>query len=398
MKLAISFMNFGPYHLARLRSLGQRLSNLGGTLIAHEMGAKERKYPWTVERGAEPFTWRTLFPDQIIEDVPASACSAAMCQALDEDRPDAVAIVGYFRPESLAALAWAERHDRPAILLSESQKMDAPRVWWKEAIKGRRVRRFSAALVGGPRHRDYLESLGMPRTRIVLGYNAIDHEGHRERVLKIRKSQERQDECRSRPFFLSVSRFAPEKNLIQLLHAFALYRSDADPDQAWDLMLCGGGELEGQIDSLSVHLGIKSAVHRPGFLSEEQLAPFYESASGFILPSRVEPWGLVANEAAASGLPLLISDRCGCVETLVPDTSETTGRRFDPDDVESLAASMAWLASLDVTERRMIGQRAERVASEWGAARFAQGMLDAVERASGGPVRRANRETVEGYR
>ena len=398
MKLAISFMNFGPYHLARLRALGHRLSDQGGELIAHEMGANERKYPWAIPRGAEPFAWRTLFPEGTIEDVSATSCSAAMNAALDEDQPDVVAVVGYFRPESLAALAWAERHDRPAILLSESQKMDAPRFWWKEAIKGRRVRRFSAALVGGSRHRDYLESLGMHPSRIALGYNAIDHQGYVERVGKIRQADERRGEQPGRPFFLSVSRFAPEKNLTALLHAFALYRSDADPRQAWDLILCGAGELEGQIDSLAVHLGIKSAIHRPGFLVEQELAPYYASASGFILASRVEPWGLVANEAAASGLPLLISDRCGCVETLVPNTGEPAGRRFDPDDVESMAASMAWLAGLESTERKTIGTRAEAVASEWGANRFADGMLEAVAKSAAGPVRLARRAIVGGRR
>ncbi len=92
-----------------------------------------------------------------------------MTEALDRDRPDALGVVGYVRPESLAMVGWANRRRRPAILMSESQAIDRPRSWYKEMIKSRRVSRCDAALVGGPSHRDYLVDLGMPAGRIALG-------------------------------------------------------------------------------------------------------------------------------------------------------------------------------------------------------------------------------------
>ena len=385
MKLAIAFTNLGPYHLARLRALGRRLTSDGDELVVHEMASAERKYPWSTSRFDEPFTLKTLFPSRAIEDVSSSACASAMTRALHQDGPDAVAVVGYSRPESMAALRWAERRVRPAILLSESQECDAPRVWWKEAVKRSRVRRFTSALVGGPRHRSYLARLGMPPHRVALGYNAIDHEGYARRAGELRRKG--RESVPSREYFLSVSRFAPEKNLIRLIHAYALYRSDADPARAWDLVLCGGGPLGSEIDGLTTRLGLDDVVHRPGFLQEVALAPFYAFASGFVLPSRSEPWGLVANEAAASSLPLLVSDRCGCAETLVPDLPGETGWRFDPDDVEGMAGAMASLAGLDKGERDAIGRRAEVVASAWGAERFAAGMIEALAMAEGESAR-----------
>ena len=86
------------------------------------------------------------------------------------------AIVGYARPESMAAARWASRQGVPSILMSESQQIDRPHVWWKELIKKQRVAWFDAALVGGPTHRDYLVQLGMPPERIALGYNAVDND------------------------------------------------------------------------------------------------------------------------------------------------------------------------------------------------------------------------------
>ena len=173
--LSVCFTNFGPYHLARLRALAALLARSGDRLIAHEVADQEERYPWDRSRRDEPFAWTTFFPGRSMESIPAGECASAMTAALDRDRPGAVGVVGYARPESMAALRWARRHGRPAILMSESQEIDHPRAWWKEAIKARRVRRFSPALVGGPRHRDYLAKLGMPADRIALGYNAVDN-------------------------------------------------------------------------------------------------------------------------------------------------------------------------------------------------------------------------------
>src|SRR6185312_9170680 len=121
---------------------------------------------------------------------------------------------------------------------SESQAIDHPRVWWKEAIKRRRVRRFSAALVGGPRHRDYLVDLGMPPDRIALGYNAADNAGIARQADSARRDDRGRRGLPSGPYFLAVSRFVPEKNLVRLIGAFAAYRRGVAGARAWGLVLC----------------------------------------------------------------------------------------------------------------------------------------------------------------
>ena len=62
--------------------------------------------------------------------------------------------------------------------------------------------------------------------------------------------------------------------------------------------------------------GCAHAIHCPGFLQSEELVRYYAFASAFVHASISEPWGLVVNEAAACGLPLLVSDRAGCADTL----------------------------------------------------------------------------------
>jgi glycosyltransferase involved in cell wall biosynthesis len=391
MTLAVSFTNFGPYHLARLRALALLLERSGGRLIAYETASTERLYPWLRSRRAEPFEWITLFPDRVLETISRAACARAMHEALERDRPDALGVVGYWRPESMAMLRWARRSGRPTILMSESQTIDHPRVWWKEAIKRQRVRRFSAGLVGGPRHRDYLVDLGLPRERIVLGYNAVDNDHYARRAEAARNAPEGRRGLPVAPYFLAVSRFAPEKNLPRLIRAFAQYRKAALKGQPWELVLCGDGPDAAEVEAAVRESGVEEAIHRPGFLQADDLSRWYGFASAFVHPSLMEPWGLVVNEAAACGLPLLVSERAGCVETLIPEPEGTTGARFDPRNGRDLADRLAWMAGLPEAERLAMGRRAAEVVADWGPDRFARGTLDALERAIAAPRSRRSR-------
>jgi glycosyltransferase involved in cell wall biosynthesis len=389
MKLAVSFTNFGPYHLARLRALAGALSARGGRLVACETAAEEARYPWRVARAAEPFDWITLLPGAPLEGLPGRRCADAMTAALDRERPDAVAVSGYVRPECLAALAWAKRRGVPAVLMSESQSIDRPRVWWKEAIKARRVRRFDAALVGGPSHRDYLADLGLPADRVAMGYNAVDHDAFAAAADASRRDPAGHP-LGGRPYFLCVSRFVAEKNLPTLVAAFARYRESAPGEAAWDLVLAGGGPEADALARAIAASGHDGAIHRPGFLQSDALVPWYAHAGAFVLPSLSEPWGLVANEAAACAVPLLISDRCGCARTLVPEPPGTAGWTSDPADPDALADRLAQVAALAPAARAEIGRRARQVAAAWGPHRFASGLLEAVGMAAD---RRRSRRT-----
>jgi glycosyltransferase involved in cell wall biosynthesis len=67
-----------------------------------------------------------------------------------------------------------------------------------------------------------------------------------------------------------------------------------------------------------------------GFLNQSDISRGYVAADCLVLPSNAqETWGLVVNEAMASGLQCIVSDACGCVEDLVdpirPDLSYPVG-------------------------------------------------------------------------
>jgi glycosyltransferase involved in cell wall biosynthesis len=379
MVFSLCFTNFGPYHLARLRALASRLAARGDRLIAYEVAGEERTYPWARSRRDEPFAWVTLFPDRVLETIEPQACRSAMLDALEFDRPDVLGIVGYARPESVAAARWAASRRRPAVLMSESQEIDRPRVWWKEMVKRRRVRLFDAAVVGGPSHKEYLVRLGMSPEWITMGYNAVDNDYFAARARHCREHPGSREGLPVGPFFLSVCRFAPEKNLVRLIEAFARYRRTTAGNRPWDLVLCGDGPGRDNVEAAVLSTGFSEAIHRPGFLQVDALPRWYAHAGAFVLPSLMEPWGLVANEAAASGLPLVISRRAGCAGTLVPDPPGTTGVRFNPLDVEGLAGALERIATAESESLEAMGRRAAEVVASWGPDRFAEGVVDAIE-------------------
>jgi glycosyltransferase involved in cell wall biosynthesis len=378
MKLAVCFTNFGPYHLARLRALAVRLRDAGSRLIAYEVAGCEQKYPWCRSRSDEPFDWITLFPDGTLETIHRGDCRLAIEEALERDRPDAVGMVGYARPESMVAARWARRRGFPSILMSETQQIDRPHFWWKELIKKQRLRWFDAALVGGPPHRDYLVQLGMPPSRIALGYNAVDNDYFAAAATFWRQANNGRSGLPPASYFLAVSRFVAEKNLVRLIEAFAAYRARSDSQTAWDLVLCGDGPARSRLDQAIASSGCGTAIHFPGFLQYDALPRWYAHAGAFVLPSLSEPWGLVANEAAASGLPLVVSSRAGCAPTLVPEASRMSGTQFDPLDISAMTEKLTWMSSLDGEERAAMGERAAKTVADWGPLRFAEGVLEAL--------------------
>lgn len=378
MRLAISFTNLGPYHLARLRALAVALRRRGDDLIVYETARREAKYPWRSPVEREPFSWHVLHDGPALEDLHPRDCRAAIRDCLERDQPDAVAVAGYVRPECLEALRWARDRRRAAILMSESGARDRPRIWWKEAVKSRRVRRFDAALVGGPRHQSYLVELGFSADRIALGYNAVDNGEFAARAAEARSSCGEGGSRPSRPYFLAVSRFAPEKNLPGLVRAFARYRRETSPARAWELVLCGDGSQADSIRDIIATESIADEVHLPGFLQGDELARWYAWAGAFVLPSRSEPWGLVVNEAAACGLPLLVSRAAGCVETFIPQPEGTTGWSFDPAREDEITAMLHRMASSTPGVLARMGREASRIVAQWGPDRFAQGMIEAI--------------------
>ncbi|HEX4413388.1 MAG TPA: glycosyltransferase [Lacipirellulaceae bacterium] len=376
MRITVLFDNLGPYHLARLTAAAERCE-----LTAIELHAKSRDYLWRRDDSNTAFARRTVFGDSAGE-ADSRAPVAMLTEAIQKSAPQVMAIPGWSGWHAFAALDWCIANKVPAVVMSESTAHDEPRKPWKEWIKRKYVGLCSAALVGGTSHEQYLLQLGMRADKIFFGYDTVDnrHFGEKGAPIRAAESEWRQRLALPSRYFLASSRFIAKKNLATLLTSYAEYRAalaaESTAHRPWDLVLLGDGELRESLLALREQLGLAACVHFPGFQQYDVLPAYYSLASAFVHASMVEPWGLVVNEAMASGLPVLVSNRCGCAPSLVQDGEN--GHTFDPADTVAITNCLLEMTRLSSAARDTMGRRSREIVDEYAPESFAAGLHDAA--------------------
>jgi len=123
----------------------------------------------------------------------------------------------------------------------------------------------------------------------------------------------------------------------------------------------------------------------PGFKQYHELPEYYARAGAFVHASTTEQWGLVVNEAMASGLPVIVSNRCGCAADLVQEG--VNGFTFDPTNVAQLADLMLTISNFTFPISNF-SAASRGIIKNWGPDRFASGLQQAAEAAlAAGPVK-----------
>ncbi len=114
---------------------------------------------------------------------------------------------------------------------------------------------------------------------------------------------------------------------------------------------------------------VSKAVRFVGAVDHDQLVTLMHRCDAIVLPSRYEPFGIVALEAAATGIPLIVSTAGGLGEAVQePDT----GLTFEPADVAGLAAAVrATLSDPGAAAQRALRARA-RLTAEFSWAEVAE--------------------------
>jgi len=374
MHIVIMFINIGDYHAARLQSAYKVCQNLGWKLTAIQVTDDTLDHPWGdfINRLSMPV--KTLLPisEQRYDarrDTFSSVASNALKHCLNELNPDVVFLTGWSFSVSRAGLNWCRRNNALPIIMSETKEDDDSRFWFKEVIKSWIVKKYKAALVGGEPHKRYLIKLGMNPNSIFMGYDIIDNDYFHPHKIKLLVKPIKNH------YFLAINRFITKKNLSLLIASYANYREQKG-DLAWDLVLSGDGELRPQIEQQINELDLTKFIHLPGFLQQEELLPYFAHANCFIHASIQEQWGLVVNEAMAAGLPVIVSNRCGCFEDLVIEG--VNGFGFDPKNQQALTQLMLKMNSQEVDLVAMGGASLQHI-QKYSPDYFAQGLMQAVE-------------------
>ena len=299
-------------------------------------------------------------------------------RALGEARPEVVVVSGWSTFAAQASITWCQLKGVPYLLVVESHD-EGPRAGWRRTVKRTVVppivQGSAGILVTGTLARNSMVARGAPAERVRVFANTIDVEGFGERADRLagRRPELRRElgADLADVVVLSVARLVPEKGLDVLVRAVS-----AAEETRLLLVLAGDGPERERLEQLAGDLGAR--VVFVGDREWERIVELYAAADIFALLSEKEPWAVVVNEAAACGLPLVLSDRVGAAHDLLRDGEN--GALVASGDASAAASALRGLAA-DPVLRRAQGARSRELARDWGYGPSVAGFLAAVREA-----------------
>jgi len=225
----------------------------------------------------------------------------------------------------------------------------------------------------GTKAADYLVYMGALKKYIHIGLNTVDMKWYRGKTVEIRRGKSFKIERLKYPeiLILYVGQLIPRKGIKQIIVAL---HELGDSDVG--LMILGNGPQKEELKKLCQSLNLNN-VYFSGFQQKEQIPFFYALADLFVLPSFKEPWGLVINEALASGLYVLSSDRAGASHNLIKE--DWNGLLFDPYDVRKLAFSIKKTKDQIKKIRIRRGKISEHACKEFDIGRYVKTFLETID-------------------
>jgi glycosyltransferase involved in cell wall biosynthesis len=151
-----------------------------------------------------------------------------------------------------------------------------------------------------------VKNLGVDRNKIHQGFNAIDT-GWWSSMNKSRKHKCLESGTR----YIYVGQLIQRKRIDLLIESYSRISREID-----SLLIVGDGPLEQELKSLSENLNSLGKIEFRNSINSETLRSVYLEQDILILPSDFEVWGMVALEALACELGLILSASCGVTPEL----------------------------------------------------------------------------------
>jgi glycosyltransferase involved in cell wall biosynthesis len=338
-----------------------------GTRVSHdeEFGTQ---FAWDLDMLAGyPYQFLKT-PDDV---TPASFWKCRMKESLRERLRSSGARVLWIQGWQVAGY-WQAVHEARCAgvkvwLRGESNDLAPAPAAWKQLLKrlllGWLFGRVDKFLCIGKANRRLYESHGIKADRLLSAPYCVDNErfGRQKAEIEKQKVEIRKRWGIAEDAFcvLFCGKFIPKKRPLDLVKAAALLLENKRLPNL-HLLFTGSGELGPELrtachvvfdaETLNVQLSTfnKEAPQASfaGFLNQTRISEAYVAADCLVLPSDYgETWGLVVNEAMASGLPCVISDHCGSAEDL---GTKPPNQTFAFGDCAALADCLSNLAQAEV--------------------------------------------------
>ncbi|MEM7383869.1 MAG: glycosyltransferase [Verrucomicrobiota bacterium] len=363
------FDSHTPYLSFRLNAFCEDLKKRGldDRIKVHVVwiGAEEKSYGW----GGEKLQDLYQAPVHVLSDAfrglgmksflhpSVPLCGWRLLKLLIQLRPRVCFVGGYDRPESILTTLLSKLWGGKTGVWNDSKFSDQEsyaRSSWLEWVKGRVVALYDFYMCPGRESVEYHRFLG-GRNKVAFegGWDVVDNES----IARAAGDPTRDDEIyesfqleKGTDFYYMPIRFIPKKNPDRVLQAYAQYRDAVGAEDTLPLVMSGKGPLEDEIRAKVEEFGLGDHIRIAPWLPYERVPRACRLSRAVLLASLHDQWGLIINEALASGTPVLASNRCGG-HALIKNS--VNGFTFEPRDVEHLAHLLTLMTEDQALVERM---------------------------------------------
>ena len=328
MKKVLFFTNMpSPYRVSFFNLLGKYCD----LHVMFELGeAKGRDQTWLSNR-FESFA--PHFLKSLAYSNEGSFAFDVICQH-KKINPDISIICDISSLSGVRLLSYLIHHHKTYIIEGDGA-FDRPCNFIRRKLKQKFFRNAEKLLYTSEEHRNYYLRFGARKEQLFwYPFSSVS----REDVLDANGLLKRIDKPNGSPFvFLSVGRFLDLKNFETAI------RASGKAHVQNSKMIIVGGEPTPKYLKIIEEENIKNVEFLP-FMDSKKLYCLMQQCDCFVFPSLNDIWGLVINEAAANGMPI-ISSR-GALSAVEIQHHSDGIILYDGLDVDDLAAKMQAVASL----------------------------------------------------
>jgi glycosyltransferase involved in cell wall biosynthesis len=296
-------------------------------------------------------------------------------EQLEKDQIDSCLITGWQSLGLLQAVFSCRKLGIKTLVRGDSNSIRV-RSFWNNLLHRILLKNFDAFLAVGMENKRFYLANGVDPDRIYWCPHFVDNSRFIRQAeaakLKRRAIRRHWGILDHNVCFVFAGKLEPKKRLLDLIQALDIARKEKESIR---LLVVGSGKQETQLRQLAISNSIP--VTFTGFLNQTEISDAYVAADCLILPSdNGETWGLVVNEAMASGIPVLISDQVGCGSDLL--ISEKTGLTFNCGNIHDLSQKMIWMAD-NHNKLTSMGNFARDHIQKYTMKNATQGLLAAID-------------------
>jgi len=376
-KVIILHNFMAPYRLPLFAEIAKN-KTLDVEVFFLSESAKNRR--WRISSGIKlPFKFRVLPKLEFNfqgKDLFAWIFNPTFPFELIKSKYDVIISAGWLDFACQAAFFLSKILKKPYIIWSESTIYEPS---WRRTVTRPLVklivRHSDACIPIGTRAKEYLIKLGASPEKTFVAISTVDIK-HFEKTSKLTEKEKailkKKLGIKTKKLILFVGQLIERKGLKFLLPAFARLKKD-NPDVG--LLIVGYGPQKQELLNICQKEKVGD-VYFSGHVEVDQMPKMYGLANLFVLPSTEETWGLVINEAMASGLPIITANKVGASVDLVKNGEN--GYVVKGGNVNELYKAMKKIVENPMLLSKM-GKRSQSLIKNFGPDSAAKGFLKAID-------------------